>query len=310
MLLEEGKTYPFRFVKTIEVGDEWFWVLIAPDEKKHLLNLDFYKGYNFREGDVYDCKVDKINCAGKIFLEPDHPQYQPGKLYDFDLKEIRNIVNSIGETETIVLVTDSIGNEAMALWPFGKKNLIDKSLELRVDRIKKGKLILSFPFVDRDLNHVIKGGRYKFIIDGISTLAPNREFFRLSDEKGVFHYIRHKYYQNYNFKVGQSIWCEVVNEPELVKYYLEPDYPEYEKGKSYEFDILREDIHYTADGGKREVLVVADKNRRECILFYDQDSQLESGANRIKARVMYCFKGKLFLRAQEMNDILSDSLTF
>lgn len=311
MKLEEGKSYQFLFIKELEVGDDLFWVLLAPDEKKYLVEALHYTKYNFNAGSTYSCKVDKINCTGKIYLEPEHPVYKLEGVYSFELSRIDKIKNSFGDMESIVVVTDIFGNEAFATIPDIELDEKSQKLDLRVDRIKKGKLYLSFPEKENGVQHLSKGEQYRFHIIGIATLAIKREYYKLRDDKGILHYIRLKFYnEGYNFRKGQFIWCDVVNEPESGKYYLEPEYPAYKKGQVYEFSVVREDFHYTTDGGKREVLIVSDKHGKECVLFYDQDINLENGATTIKARVLYSFKGKLFLRTLPIADILTDSLDF
>ncbi len=77
MKLEEGKTYMFNAVKSVELpGGEANLMLIGPDGRKYLLPLTYYKGYDLVSPGPVKCKIDKINCSGKVFLEPANPLLQ------------------------------------------------------------------------------------------------------------------------------------------------------------------------------------------------------------------------------------------
>ena len=84
--LEEGHIYPFLIRKQIELPNGGFaWILEDEQGVKHTLSADYYHDYSFKPGDKIRCKVDKINCTGKIYLEPEHPYYRQGRTYEFDV---------------------------------------------------------------------------------------------------------------------------------------------------------------------------------------------------------------------------------
>lgn len=84
LLLEQGKQYAFYFQKKVLLPDNlWYYVLIDPFGNKHLLPHEYYSHYNLKTGNTYLCKVDKINCLGRIFIEPPHPVFEEGKSYAF-----------------------------------------------------------------------------------------------------------------------------------------------------------------------------------------------------------------------------------
>jgi hypothetical protein len=69
---------------------------------KHFLPAEYYTNFNFQTGDVISCRIDKINCTGRIFLEPKHPYYIEGEIYSFD------VLNFIENEKYGVLVVKDI----------------------------------------------------------------------------------------------------------------------------------------------------------------------------------------------------------
>lgn len=109
-MLEEGLYYPFKILKTVVLPDEKeYFVLQAQDEKKHLMLKTYYKDYpNISVGAMVDFKVDKINCNGKIFLEPRHPYLKEGALYKFTITEIEELFSNLADKEQSLFVTDEM----------------------------------------------------------------------------------------------------------------------------------------------------------------------------------------------------------
>ena len=94
--LEQGKVYLFKLYKKIESPDETnYYVMIDPFCNKHLIPVGYYLQYNLEIGKSYLCKVDKINCLGRIFIEPPHPFYKENENYLFEfVKKIEKRHNS------------------------------------------------------------------------------------------------------------------------------------------------------------------------------------------------------------------------
>lgn len=82
----EGNWFPFKIHNLIQLQDNnWYFVLMDTNGLKHFLSAEYYKNFNFQTGDVISCRIDKINCTGRIFLEPKHPYYIEGEIYSFDV---------------------------------------------------------------------------------------------------------------------------------------------------------------------------------------------------------------------------------
>jgi len=84
--LAEGQSFPFKICKHLQLQDgEWYYILQDVNGFKHFLPSEFYRDYSLSIGDEIICRIDKINCTGRIFLEPKHPFYQEGENYLFSI---------------------------------------------------------------------------------------------------------------------------------------------------------------------------------------------------------------------------------
>ncbi|MFH2142731.1 MAG: hypothetical protein ABIJ97_09930, partial [Bacteroidota bacterium] len=115
-MFEEGLYYPFKILKTVVLPDEKeYFVLQAPDEKKHLMLKTYYKDYsNIKEGETVDFKIDRINCNGKLFLEPKHPYLKEGAAYKFTVVEVEEIYTNMVDKEQTLIVYDNLNNKFYA----------------------------------------------------------------------------------------------------------------------------------------------------------------------------------------------------
>lgn len=50
---------------------------------RHFLEHESYRAYNLTVSSDIKCLVAKINCTGRIYLEPEHPLYITGNQYPF-----------------------------------------------------------------------------------------------------------------------------------------------------------------------------------------------------------------------------------
>lgn len=307
MLLKEGDSYRFLFFKQLDIDGEDFWVVLAPNDKKYLIEARFYTPYLFQEGDYYTCKVDKVSCTGKVTLEPLHPHYKEGNVYRFKINQQELKKNSWGEPESFIIVKDIFGRESQVSLPSHLTYSELEEIDLKVEKIRKGQLILSVPVFTGSYQHLKQGNVYSFIIQSLTTIGQDKEFFVLKDEQNALHYLRKKYYEDYGFKKGDRIQGLIIHPPERGKYYLEPLYPGYEQGKEYFFQFIREDKIQRKDGSFREIYIVLDKNNRECVLSYDAGNKPAVDAGKVKANVSHFTRGKLFLQYKKLDDQYLDS---
>ena len=147
--LTEGEYYSFTILKSISLGpDEEYYVMREPHGFKLLMPKKYYVRYGFYSGQQIRCRVDKVNCIGRVFLEPKHPFYVEGEKYNFDVIGVEKYVDNQGMVQHIV-VRDVLGYE----WCVSatKKSVVNTQagrLCCLVQRIKKGRLLLKISFPD------------------------------------------------------------------------------------------------------------------------------------------------------------------
>jgi len=140
VILSEGKWFPFRIHNLVQFQDDvWYFVLQDINGMKHFMPVEYYEKYGLKTGDEISCKIDRINCTGRIFLEPKHPYYNEGEIYSFDLISFHK-----KDSETIVIVRELAGNK-IEVPLCGNKNIDingEKKVMCIVKSIKKGIPIL------------------------------------------------------------------------------------------------------------------------------------------------------------------------
>ena len=276
MKLKEGKNYLFKLEGLVEFPDgKLFQRLKDPNGVMHLLPAEPYHKYGLEDRDEISCHVDKINCSGKIFLEPEHPIYQVGGKYPFEVIGFESIENSDGYRENEILVVDKLG-KTVNVPEYWFPNVKNKGAIIwcRVGRIKKGNLILT-PVTDPDNTHNLNpGDEIEVSIDEIKTLSGDVEFFVLKDKENNNYYLRKKFYAEYDLKKGQLIPCRVMMQNEEI--FLEPEHPHYSLGKKYDFKVLRDDVVEDYPEKNVPVVVVTDAYQKEYYLRKDQLKSLRT----------------------------------
>ncbi len=89
MILEEGYEFNFKVEKIIDLSDESYYILLSEFDKKYLLPTKYYDEYNIKIGNEIRCRIDKISCSGRVFLEPKSPIYSVGEKDFFTLIETK-----------------------------------------------------------------------------------------------------------------------------------------------------------------------------------------------------------------------------
>lgn len=259
--LIEGKSYPFEIRKIIQIpgSGEKHFVLIGPDQKKYLLKASYYEHYALKIGRSITCFVDKINCSGQIFLEPQHPYYTPGERYDFLLIRISQETNIWGAKTYTAWVRDLHRFE----WPC----LIDQPeylepgishLSCRVERIKKAQLFLSLPSIRGFQVKLRRNTVYDFKIKELRE-HDNSYYYILESPYGSYHLLPKRFYEHFNYTIGQSVQVRVVELNSDGSYQLEPLNPYYRIGETYLFKFLRFEKSAAGDfQGQKGVLWVQD----------------------------------------------------
>ncbi len=135
----EKNIYNFLIKKEIHFENEDYFVLQSKFDKNHLLPKKYYKNYNLEIGKSIKCYIDKINCAGEVFLEAIHPCYKLNEIYKFNvLREGTHKFKKI--VEYGLFIEDKFANERFVVCNRNEttKLLLQKEILLKLLRIKKG----------------------------------------------------------------------------------------------------------------------------------------------------------------------------
>lgn len=282
-------------------ADEAYYILEEPFGRKHLLAAEYYGDYNFNIGATINCRVDKINCSGKIFLEPEHPHHKRGESYDFKINNISIKSNKFNENVCVVTVVDALGRDAVCNvdMNIGNSFNIGESINCKVQRIKKGILYLSHNSLE-DKQLLKHGEYYSFNIVAIEKLSDNKTYYILNDEKANRYILDSQFYDHYNFKIGMSIECGIVKFSSRGYYFLEPKHPFYELNKEYLFTFISKKEKHITLSEIEYTITVED--------IYGKEIKLTTGKNilstkkvpqKIKCRVDGVKKGKALLSIVE-----------
>ncbi len=257
----EGEDYLFKVTGYTEIPgtNESFFILTNPFGGKHLLKAIHYAHYNLKIDQEINCKIDKINCSGKIYLEPENPLYKEGKEYNFEFIKIIDHINSVGENEKAAVVKDQFGEEIICSLPKDcqlSSNI--KNLQCKVLRIKKGELFLSVPESKSHINKLKIGEKYWFIVSDIKSLENNVDHYILKDDKENLYSLKKDMYQHYGFQTGQKIECTVTKYNTDGHLKIEPVHPYYTIGEIYSFKYLKTIHEMDPLGNHENVLIVED----------------------------------------------------
>ena len=141
-ILAEGRWYPFRIHNHLQLQDGlWYYVLEDINGLKHFMPAGYYTNYALKTGEKINCRIDKINCTGRIFLEPKHPVYKEGEIYNFDVLSFE-----IKDDSCMLFVKDIYGN-SIEVQQYGiSEDSFEpqKSVRCIVETIKKGIPVLAF----------------------------------------------------------------------------------------------------------------------------------------------------------------------
>ncbi len=297
--IREGKYYPFLILGIVEgVDDEEFFKLADPNGVKHLLRTQWYKKYELKSGETINCHIDKINCNGRIFIEPEHPFYRLNYIYDFTISGF-TIQNEDLEVFESAMVHDALGNEIM----IPKEDISDEIgvgdvVKCKVINIKKGKpFIIPANLPKADYTGFIPDGKYHFKVTRIKRYSDKYQFFVIKDEKGMEFLLRKKFYEKYGISIDDNISCTFKNTK--TGYSLEPEHPYYKTGKMYEFDILEETVIYKYPELKEDALLLRNDFGKDIPISKKLVSKSDFSSGKISCFVKDIVEGQLIFGALE-----------
>lgn len=256
----EGESHLFKIAGYTEIPDtnDSFFILENKFGGKHLLKAWPFKHYKLEIGSEVICRIDKINCSGKIFLEPENPFYKSGEVYDFEVIRISSQTNSVGETENTIIVKDRFEHENSCPLPENiTSDQIAEKIKCKVVRIKKGQLFLIHAETENTRKLLQIGEKYNFTVHEIKDLNRVKVYI-LHDDFGNSYSLKLDMYKHYNLCIGRQIECTVTKFGSDGQLKIEPNHPHYKIGKIYPFKFLRVDNDPDLLDKELKIIIVLD----------------------------------------------------
>lgn len=258
MKLKEGSTYLFTTGKIIDLpGGGSNLIVTGPDSKKYLLPLMYYNSYDLVSQTAIRCRVDKINCSGKVFLEPEHPFYLENETYPFTVVSYRIAGDSSGADTEIATVTDNYGIQHDAPASLLKDRPgTGESVMLKINRITKGRFLFTAKHDEDTAGDLVENQIYDFRIDRIAGGAGEDDFFIVIDPFGKEHRLKVRYYSHYGLEPGKVFRGRVIRYGNGRRKTIEPENPWFNVNDEIELTItgykaLPGDEGYLAEGFDR-----------------------------------------------------------
>lgn len=289
-MFKEGEWYYFTIVKAIDIPQKGLHYLLSYESgRKLLMQAQYYVKYALGEGTTIRCRIDKINCTGQVFLEPEHPIYKIGKHYRFPVKRIR--VSPFSNT-SLVDVEDVFGNEVSVIVPESKATH-SPSIRLKVINVKKGipVLLSPKPWVGCP-EHYIEGQILQVFLKS-TYMFQDEEYYLLETQAGCKAILKAKHYKHYELATGEPVQAVFrgFNADGMLK--IDPTHPLYQLGEKYTFSVsgFEYSDHLSEEGDK--IAVVYDHYGLKCGVKIT-DSSINTGSV-ITCRVIGYRKGRPLL---------------
>ena len=288
-ILAEGRFYTFTVTGRIILPDntEQF-VLVDPNGIKHLIDAEPYDRYSLLRRKEIQCHVDKINCSGKIYLEPEHPVYKTGRTYSFEFA-------GFDRGKKLAVFNDALGyytNVPISSVPASLTK--GERLDCLVLRIKRGRVYISYDVVAENYNGYTPGQVYSFTLTGEVKRWEKYEFYTITDEQtGRTFHLRKKFYRSYGFKTGSKILCTLKQVDNQL--FFEPQHPTYTIGEDYLFDILREEPIVEYPNQQKPAYFLRNDYGKEIIVKKEDITNEQINGGRIKLRVIDIVKSRVIV---------------
>jgi hypothetical protein len=260
MKFEVGIWYSFSISGIVDIPEKGeHFVLLHNSGRKMLLRTDYYVKYKFALDQIIECRVDKVNCTGQVFLEPKHPFYQDGEVYQFEILKTYAKEDSLFN----VSVIDLYGN-TIDVWVSNPEIVkVKQSISLKVNQVRKGIPILSEITVKTNkIVEPIPKLELKLTVKTIKTYNSD-DYFILTDGNN-YSKLKVKHFKKYGFGIGDEVLCEIIGEESTNQLVIEPKNPWYTIGEIYQFDIVRIEEFIDLEGNILNVAVVFDNGGNKC----------------------------------------------
>ena len=142
-IFSEGQTLGFKILRVVILPDNnEYYLLESLVGNRYMMRKSYYENYNLKIGSVINCNIDKINCSGKIFMEPEHPVYRTGSNYGFKVVDVFSENNIFEKEIRGYVVEDLFKNKIKVISKVDRKQQ-PEFLNCFIVRIKKGIPVLS-----------------------------------------------------------------------------------------------------------------------------------------------------------------------
>ena len=199
-----------------------------------------YQLYHFSINQTILCKVDKISCSGKIYLEPKHPYYQINNTYLFDFIEIVDAHNLYFQPIKFVVLKDKL-NQFIYLPLWTEKSQLPEQMELRVVRIKKSKIIALPNFEPFDYIPIDGEWNNLKLINAFD-MPDEGPFYLFEDDLKKWHIAPKKYFGKELLPIGYTVRAITSKNRTNNYYHFEFEHPNYNYGSEVEFDIVSKNL--------------------------------------------------------------------
>jgi len=293
--LLEGKYYWFKVLKIVEIPEEGdFYLLKHKSGRRLLLPVSIYKNYLINPDSTIECRVDKVNCTGKVFLEPKHPHYSEGKYYNFIVKYTDK---NDCDLENSITVADVFNNEIRMEWPKALElPKVNSTVRLKVERVKKGIPVLVNETSKHATSGIVEnfvGELFSFIVSKVLSKGKEQYYLLVENKHELKAYIKAKHYKHYNIKLNSNILCKIigVNSDNSLK--VEPQNPYYIENTSYNFIVSMDSTNEFTEEYR---IGLIDKFGNKCgITVNGKDYQVLKNKTQLTCRVIGFRKGKPML---------------
>ena len=234
-----------------------------------------------------DCYVDKVNCSGKIFIEPISERMLIGKTLLFKVMNRDNVYDSLGHMKSLFQLNQTDGYHATYI---SYNTISADELSCRIIEIKKSKLIIEptdFPTIYKYNQQI------QVQIIGVKQIDALGKCYLVKDFENRIHPILVEKFAHYQLKLGNKIDCQILGFDKKHNLKLEPKNPVYEIGEEYKFKTLRVEDARDIAGNQFKILIVQDRFSMEASIV--QLPQSYTITPTVKARVYRINNGRLYL---------------
>ncbi len=237
-LMKEGTWHDFVIMNIIMVpGEGEHLVLLSGNQSRFLLPATPYQQYGFEKDMRIRCRIDKINCNGKVYLEPAHPLYRQGQSYDFEFIRQETRYDQAGNPIPGWIFPDSLGNEIFTpVRPGSVPPDPGNPVTCEVSRIKNARLSLTHAWsavttaVEPSLSYP-----FKVICSGKDRNDKSGWILEGPDSMRAF--IDGESFGAYGIRTGIILKCRIIKWHPQRGWIIEPEHPFYREGMLYSFKI-------------------------------------------------------------------------